>query len=66
MQDPFFSTIVERVTGYITEVLHDLGPCEYEYPESRYGAGDGLPCGQEAVGISAQHESPRCRKHMDA
>ena len=39
--------------------------CEFEYGETRPGAGDAMPCGREAVGMTTEEESPRCRLHLN-
>lgn len=49
---------------------NDPSICCYEYPESRVGACDSVPCTVEAVvfglrSAGQENEGPRCLKHFD-
>jgi len=39
--------------------------CQYEYPESRWGACDGMPCGEEATVYDQESEMEFCLAHFE-
>lgn len=62
--DPFYPTLFDRVVNIMNGTIKRIA-CEYEEPESVYGCGDAQPCGRDAIGISPEHERPRCLRHLD-
>lgn len=61
--DPFIEQILARIPRYFTTKSR-FGQCQYEHPETYYGAGDSLPCGRDAVGSDIESERLRCRTHL--
>jgi hypothetical protein len=64
-RDPYFPTLTERVLSLLA--VYELGPCEYETPESSWGKCDG---GHRCFGKGVIHhiasETNVCPKHFRA
>lgn len=56
-----FSQSIDRLIARVKKGFPST--CEYEYPESQAGAGDGYPCSDPAVVFHLGAEHELCSKH---
>lgn len=56
--DPIFGPLIKQVIS-IVDKAYGRKSCDYEHPESTYGADDALPCGRDVL-----PGEKRCERHL--